>query len=163
ASAEFAVHAYRHSHAMRKRPDRALVTVRAGNIVGGGDWAADRLVPDAVRAFQAGRPLVLRKPDAVRPWQFVLDAAGGLVVLAQAACREPQKFSGAWNFGPAEQATTTVAEIADALVRHWGPKASWKTAAIAGIPEAQQLEIDSRKAVVQLGWKPRWPLDAALA
>jgi CDP-glucose 4,6-dehydratase len=163
ASAEFAVSAYRHSRATHERPHRALVTARAGNIVGGGDWGADRLVADAVRAFRAGEPLVLRKPDAVRPWQFVLDAIGGLLLLAEASCRDPQKFAGAWNFGPAERATTTVAEIADALVRHWGAVANWQAAPDPGIPETTQLEIDSGKAADQLGWEPKWPLDAALA
>jgi CDP-glucose 4,6-dehydratase len=163
ASAEFAVRAYYHSRATRELPHPALVTVRAGNILGGGDWAADRLVPDAVRAFRAGQPLVLRNPDAVRPWQFVLDAAGGLLLLAEAACRDPQKFTGSWNFGPVKRSTTTVAEVADALVRHWGPDASWEAAAAAGIPETAQLEIDSSKALMQLGWKPKWPLDVAVA
>jgi CDP-glucose 4,6-dehydratase len=163
ASSEFAVAAYRHSRAARERPTRALLTVRAGNIIGGGDWAAGRLVPDAVRAFQAGQPLVLRKPDAVRPWQFVLDAASGLLVQTEAACRDPQRFSGAWNFGPVEQATTRVADIADILVRHWAAGASWKSAAEPSIPETLRLEIDSSKAVAELGWKPKWPLDVALA
>jgi CDP-glucose 4,6-dehydratase len=161
ASAEFAVMAYRHSQAMRNRPDRALVTVRAGNIVGGGDWAADRLVPDAVRAFQAGEPLVLRKPNAVRPWQFVLDAAAGLLLLAEAACREPRKFSGPWNFGPIEPAAT-VAKVADAVVRYWGPPAKWRPAAAPSIPESLQLQIDSSKAT-RLGWKPQLSLEPALA
>lgn len=163
AGAEFAVAAYRHSVAMCDHPRRALVTVRAGNIVGGGDWAADRLVPDAVRAFRAEEPLLLRRPNGVRPWQFVLDAAGGLLLLAEAACAEPRKFSGPWNFGPANHATATVADVADALVRLWGPPAKWQAAAASGIPETIELEIDSSKAFTQLCWKPKWSLDAALA
>jgi CDP-glucose 4,6-dehydratase len=163
ASAEFAVKAYRHSRAMREYPNRALVTVRAGNIIGGGDWAANRLVPDAARAFQAGKPLMLRNPGALRPWQFVLDAVNGLLLLAQAACRDSQKFSGPWNFGPAEQVTATVADVADALARHWGPPACWKAAGAHEISETMSLEIDSSKAVVQLGWKPQLSLEATFA
>jgi CDP-glucose 4,6-dehydratase len=163
ACAEFALSAYGHSRTMRDHPGRALVTVRAGNIVGGGDWAADRLVPDAVRSFQAGEPLVLRKPGAIRPWQFVLDAAGGLLLLVEAACRDPVTFSGAWNFGPLDQATVTVAEVADALARDWGSGATWKAGAGPSVPETMQLEIDSSKAAAELGWKPKWTLEAALA
>jgi CDP-glucose 4,6-dehydratase len=162
ASAELAVQAYRHSHWTRERPDLALATVRAGNIIGGGDWAADRLVPDAVRAFRAGQPLVLRKPDAVRPWQFVLDAVSGLLLLAEAACREPRNYSEAWNFGPAERATVTVGAVAAMLARQWGPAASWQAAATPGIAETAHLEIDSGKAAARLGWQPKWPLEAAL-
>jgi CDP-glucose 4,6-dehydratase len=163
ASAEFAAHAFRNSRRALERPNLALATMRAGNIVGGGDWAADRLVPDAMRAFQAGRPLVLRKPDAVRPWQFVLDAVSGLLLLTEEACRDPQIHSQSWNFGPIERATTTVATVADALARHWGDSAFWRAAVTPGIPETMTLEIDSSKAVKRLGWQPRWPLDAALA
>jgi CDP-glucose 4,6-dehydratase len=162
AGAEFAVRAYRASRHGREHPDRALVTVRAGNIVGGGDWATDRLVPDAVRAFVTAAPLVLRKTDAVRPWQFVLDAVEGLLLLAEAACGDPRKFSGAWNFGPLEQATATVTDVADTLVRHWGPPANWRAGGPSGIAETLRLEIDSSKAADHLDWKPRWPLEAAL-
>lgn len=162
AGAEFAVRAYWGSRQSREHPDRALVTVRAGNIVGGGDWAADRLVPDAVRAFVAAAPLVLRKPNSVRPWQFVLDAVEGLLLLTEGACGDPRKFSGAWNFGPLERATATVADVADALVRHWGPPANWRAGGPSGIAETLRLEIDSSKAADHLGWKPRWPLEAAL-
>ena len=163
AAAEFAVSAYRQSQASQLQAHRrALVTVRAGNIIGGGDWAADRLVPDAVRAFQGRKALVLRKPEAVRPWQFVLDALAGLLRLTEAACRDPKKFSGAWNFGPTERATTTVGEVADMLVRHWGSGALWTAAATPGIPETLHLEIDSGKAARELGWKPLWPLERAL-
>lgn len=162
ASAEFAVEAYRHSQAMRQHPNCALVTVRAGNIIGGGDWAADRLVPDAVRAFEAGEPLLLRKPDAVRPWQFVLDAISGLLSLAERACRAPQAFSSGWNFGPSELATASAADIADAMARLWGPPAHWQAAAAPGIPETLRLEIDSSKAMTRLNWQPKWPLSPAL-
>jgi CDP-glucose 4,6-dehydratase len=162
ASAEFAVMAYRQSEVMRALPDRALVTVRAGNIVGGGDWAAGRLIPDAVRAFHARQPLLLRRPQAVRPWQFVLDAVEGLLLLAQAACRNPQQFSGAWNFGPLQPTTVTVAEVAAAVVRRWGSGATYQIATAPGIPETLQLEIDSSKSAGQLGWKPRWTLEHAL-
>ncbi len=163
ASAEFAVHAYRHSQFMRERPDLSLMTVRAGNIIGGGDWALDRLVPDAIRAFQTRQPLLLRMPQAIRPWQFVLDAVSGLLLLAEAACGEPRKFSGAWNFGPAEQATATVADVADALTWHWGCGASWRAAEGADFPEAIDLEIDNSKAVKHLGWRPKWHLATATA
>jgi CDP-glucose 4,6-dehydratase len=163
ASAEFAVDAYRHSQFMRERPDLALMTVRAGNIIGGGDWAPDRLVPDAIRAFRAERPLLLRMPRAVRPWQFVLDAVGGLLLLAEAGCREPRKFAGAWNFGPTERATATAADVADALVRHWGRGARWQSAGEPGIPETALLEIDSAKAVAELGWRPRCSIETAIA
>jgi CDP-glucose 4,6-dehydratase len=162
ASTEFAVRAYRGSRRGHGHPEHALVTIRAGNIVGGGDWAADRLVPDAVRAFVAAAPLVLRKPDAVRPWQFVLDAVEGLLLLAEAACGDPRTFSGAWNFGPLEHARATVADVADALVRYWGPPANWRTGGSSGIAETLRLEINSSKAANHLGWKPRWPLEAAL-
>jgi CDP-glucose 4,6-dehydratase len=162
ASAEFAVDAYRHSRRTRERPGLALATVRAGNIIGGGDWARKRLVPDAIRAFQSRQPLVLRKPGAVRPWQFVLDAVGGLLLLTEAACREPQAYSQSWNFGPAARAATTVADIADVLTQLWGAGATWQAADTPGIPETMQLEIDSSKAVERLGWRPRWPLEKAL-
>jgi CDP-glucose 4,6-dehydratase len=162
ASAEFAAHAYRRSRRMRERPKLAIATVRAGNIIGGGDWAADRLVPDAVRAFSSGEPLILRKPGAIRPWQFVLDAIEGLLLLAEAAVCDAPGFSESWNFGPIEPVTTSVGAIADALAQQWGAAAAWKAATAPGIPETMQLEIDSSKAVARLGWRPKWPLDSAL-
>ncbi len=163
ASAEFAIHAYRHSQFTRDRPDLSLMTIRAGNIIGGGDWALDRLVPDAVRAFQSKQPLLLRMPQAIRPWQFVLDAVSGLLLLVEAACGDPHKYSGAWNFGPTEPASATVADVADALVWHWGGGASWQAAGKADFAEAKDLEIDSSKAVTHLAWRPKWPLATATA
>jgi CDP-glucose 4,6-dehydratase len=163
ASAELVVSAYRASQIMRQRPDLCLLTVRAGNIIGGGDWAKDRLVPDAMRAFAAGTPLVVRKPNAVRPWQYVLDAVGGLLVATEQACRDPARFGGAWNLGPSGEAARTVAQVADLLARQWGAGASWRVAGDPGIPETHRLEIDSGKAAEQLHWRTRWPLDAVIA
>ena len=162
AGAEFAVQAYRQSRRARDRPSLALATIRAGNIIGGGDWARERLIPDAVRAFRSDQPLILRRPSAVRPWQFVLDAVRGLLLLAEAACCEPEVYSQSWNLGPTAQAATTVAEIADTLAQLWGAQANWQTAASPGVPETMQLEIDSSKAVARLGWQPRWALKEAL-
>lgn len=163
ATAEFAVSAYRHSDIMRQRPEVGLLTVRAGNIIGGGDWAKDRLVPDAIRAFAAGARLALRKPEAVRPWQFVLDAVGGLLILAESACRDPRAHNGAWNLGPGQPAVHTVADVADKLARYWGDGARWCAVTPQGIPESKHLEIDSSKAAEKLGWCAKWPLDAAIA
>jgi CDP-glucose 4,6-dehydratase len=106
---------------------------------------------------------MLRKPDAVRPWQFVLDAACGLLLVAEAACRDPQASAGGWNLGPAKTAVSTVAHVADLLVRHWGRAASWQPAADRGIPETLRLEIDSHKAAKRLGWRTVWPIDATIA
>jgi CDP-glucose 4,6-dehydratase len=116
-----------------------------------------------MRAFGAKQPLALRMPQAVRPWQFVLDALNGLLLVAEAACRDPKGFSGAWNFGPPERATATVAEVADMLARDWGAGAAWLAKPDADIPETTHLEIDSSKAVARLGWRPHWPLERAVA
>jgi CDP-glucose 4,6-dehydratase len=163
ATAELAVSAYRYSEVMRQRPEVSLVTVRAGNIIGGGDWAKDRLVPDAIRAFAAGARLALRKPEAVRPWQFVLDAVGGLLILAESACRNPGAHNGAWNLGPAHPAIHTVADVANRLARRWGDGATWYARDPQGVPEMKHLEIDASKAAKQLGWRARWSIDDAIA
>ena len=106
---------------------------------------------------------MLRKPNAVRPWQFVLDAVSGLLLLTEAACRDPQSPFAILEFRPDRTSDNTVASVADALARHWGESASWRAAVTPGIPETMTLEIDSSKAVKRLGWQPRWPLDVALA
>jgi CDP-glucose 4,6-dehydratase len=162
AGAELAVAAYRASAIMRARSGLGLATARAGNIIGGGDWGKDRLVPDAMRAFSNGTALVLRKPDAVRPWQLVLDAVSGLLMLGEALCRDPAACAGAWNLGPADTVPVTVAELASRLARAWGEGASWRAGDAPAIPETERLEIDSRKAAERLGWRTRWPIEVAI-
>jgi CDP-glucose 4,6-dehydratase len=163
ASAEFIVAAYRSSNLPRLRSAFGLATVRAGNLIGGGDWAERRIVPDAIRAFAAGKPLELRKPAAIRPWQHVLEAVRGLLILAESACQKPAIAAGAWNFGPAEVPAHTVADVADLLVRHWADGASWLAHEDASVPESDRLEIDSRKAAEKLGWRTAWPIETAIA
>ena len=101
-----------------------IATIRAGNIIGGGDWAAGRLIPDAVRSFSAGEPLTLRNPNATRPWQHVLDPLHGYLLLAQQLTEQPEQYSGPWNFGPTEEDALPVSEIADEITRLWGEGAN---------------------------------------
>jgi len=135
----------------------AIAIVRAGNIIGGGDWGIDRLLPDAVRAFGAGRPLVLRHPNATRPWQHVLDAVRGTLLLAEHdATDESSAEDVAWNLGPASEGEVRVAEVADVAARAWGEGASWRHERDDSIPEAARLRLSSAKAAQRLGWHCAW-------
>jgi CDP-glucose 4,6-dehydratase len=140
----------------------AIASVRAGNVIGGGDWATDRLVPDAIRAALDGRPLLVRNPDAVRPWQHVLNPLSGYLEVAQRLGEDPEAAD-AWNFGPAAGDELPVRAIADRLVALWGEGLEWRTEGDGGPPETAELRIDSAKARERLGWAPRWPLDEALS
>ena len=165
ACAEIVVDSFRHAYfsAAARRP--GVATVRAGNIIGGGDWAADRLIPDAVRAFEAGKLLLLRHPDAVRPWQHVLDPVAGILALAERLAGDPARWEGAWNLGPHESDARTVAAVADELVRRWGDGAAWSRDPTGPIQpyEARLLALDCTKAADVLGWHTRWSLDRAIA
>ena len=136
-----------------------VATARAGNIIGGGDWAADRLVPDCVRAFNAGKPVVLRHPAATRPWQHVLDAASGYLVLAQRLMNGERRFASAWNFGPAEGCAANE-YVAGMIMSRLGGTVT--TQAPTTPREAALLGLDTTKATFELGWKSRWSLDRAL-
>jgi CDP-glucose 4,6-dehydratase len=139
----------------------AVAGARAGNVIGGGDWTPRQLIPDAVAALMRGAPVVLRHPEAVRPWQHVLDCLNGYVTLAEALARDPQ-FSGGWNFGPAETDTRPVAAIVEILAKHWGVAVPWVRDAGSHAPEEQQLRLDSSKAGALLGWRCRLPIDTAV-
>ena len=145
--AELVAAAYRRSFGMR------IACGRAGNVIGGGDWAADRLVPDLVRAILAARPLVLRRPNAVRPWQHVLEPLSGYLTLGARLLNGDQRAAGGWNFGPAELQPLRVQQVAELLVKHWGRGEVVIDADPAGPHEAHQLRLDSSKAAAELGWR----------
>ena len=164
ACAEWVAGAYWESYFARTPRPPALAVVRAGNIVGGGDWAADRLLPDAIRAFSANRALELRSPGSTRPWQHVLDAVRGTLLLAQREHASPVPAEAlAWNLGPPGGEVHSVAEVADAAVRAWGEGASWKHVADASIPESRALTLSSERARVELGWSRAWDLERSVA
>jgi CDP-glucose 4,6-dehydratase len=160
--AELVVASYRRSY-FTPEEQPGLASARAGNVIGGGDWSEDRLVPDFVRATLAGRPLVLRHPSAVRPWQHVLEPLHGYMLLARGLWEESQELSEAWNFGPAEESAVTVQHLARSLVRHWGRGEIVAVSDPDGWHEAHQLRLDARKARSRLGWSPLLALDEAVA
>jgi len=140
----------------------ALSSVRAGNVIGGGDWALDRIIPDCIRALEKDLPIVIRNPNAVRPWQFVLEPLGGYLLLGAKMADEPDRYTGAWNLGPESSATLTVREIADLLIRHWG-RGSWENEFQENaVHEARLLALDISKARWQLGWAPVLNIDEAV-
>lgn len=141
-----------------------IATARAGNMIGGGDWAEDRLIPDMIRSFAAGKPVTLRNPAARRPWQFVLEALRGYMLLAEKLCEHGSQYSGAWNFGPASSDIQPVQWIAEKLAAGWGAEAQWNVQASDNLPqESQMLQLDCSKAEAELCWEPRLPLSDALA
>jgi len=157
--AELVTAAYRRS--FYEEAGIALASVRAGNVIGGGDWSDDRLLPDILRQFASGEPVQIRSPDAVRPWQFVLEPLSGYLQLAQRLW-EDADASGAWNFGPEEGDAKPVRWIVEQVAARWGGGASWSTTEEPQPHEAMQLRLDIAKARMQLGWRPVCPLDTAL-
>ena len=141
--------------------DTRLASVRAGNVIGGGDWAVDRLLPDIMRAALAGEPVLIRNPDAVRPWQHVLNPLSGYLVLAQALWHS-QKFAGGWNFGPSDDDAWPVRAIVERLAELWSDKLDWVQDAGAHPHEASYLKLDSSRARERLGWRPQWNLTKGL-
>lgn len=140
----------------------ALASVRAGNVIGGGDWARDRLLPDAVRAFARGQSLVVRNPAAVRPWQHVLEPLDGYLRLAEQLHADGPRFEGAWNFGPDDTDSRSVEEVIGLVTRLWGEGVAWERDGSVQPHEARSLRLDCSKARLLLGWKPRLDLEAAL-
>jgi CDP-glucose 4,6-dehydratase len=140
----------------------AVASGRAGNVIGGGDWAHDRLVPDAMRAFIEHKSLVVRNPEAVRPWQHVLDPVSAYLRLAERLVRDGATFAEGWNFGPAAASEVSVNTIANRLVSLWGDGANWVKAGGEHPHEAAELKLDCTKSAARLGWIPLLDLDQAL-
>lgn len=138
-----------------------LATARAGNVIGGGDWSEDRLIPDLVRSISAQQSLEVRSPNATRPWQHVLESLSGYLLLGQKLVEGTKNFDDAWNFGPERSGNRTVADVLNRLQVHW-PEMQWQQAAAPQPHEANLLYLDSSKAHAKLGWQPLWNLDTTL-
>ena len=162
AAAEFVTAGYRSAFWNDGR-GVAVATARSGNVIGGGDWSMDRLLPDLISAFSHDRPALVREPEAVRPWQHVLDPLRGYLILAEKLYgASGQGYDAPWNFGPPAAHERTVREVADAASRMWGSNASWKRDPSDHPYEARVLRLDSTKAGAKLDWRGCIPLDAAL-
>ena len=159
--AELVTSAYRQSFLQAQGV--AVASARAGNVIGGGDWAADRLVPDILRAFESGNPVSIRNPHATRPWQHVLEPLSGYLCLAEHLYEKGQSFAEGWNFGPKDDDARPVQWIVEHMVNHWGNGASWQQDGGVQPHEANCLKLDISKAKARLGWQPLWPLATALA
>lgn len=160
AATEIVTASYRNS--FFSDPDGTqLASARAGNVIGGGDWAADRIVPDFVSSIVAGAPLFLRNPHAIRPWQHVLDPLSGYLKLAAKLCvAEGHKYAGGWNFGPSLQSHVTVGELAQSLVDNWGSgEVRVDSVAARNLPESGVLKLDCSKAFSDLRWQPTWDFE----
>ena len=159
--AELVTSAYRESYFSGQNSTNKLASARAGNVIGGGDWSEDRLIPDAIRAFEANKPLMIRNPLATRPWQHVLEPLSGYLILAQALYKHGTAFASGWNFGPLDEDNRAVREVVDLLILGWGETAHWEKEVSEQAHEATLLKLDCSKARSQLGWIPKWDLETA--
>jgi CDP-glucose 4,6-dehydratase len=140
----------------------ALATARAGNVIGGGDWSEDRLIPDLVRGFCSGKPVLIRRPNAIRPWQHVLEPLRGYLILCDRLLAQKRCCETAYNFGPEDEDSWSVERIATQAVNMWGDGASWTRDRDPGAHEARYLRLDPSKARLELGWEPRLKIERAL-
>lgn len=165
ACAEIIVSAYRDTFFPVNRLAEhrvGIATVRAGNVIGGGDWSEDRLIPDLIRGFSSSNPVRIRRPKATRPWQHVLGPLDGYMMLAERLYSGDPKAASAFNFGPGEHDAWPVERIADRVVEKWGPGASWVHDNVPSPHEDHYLRLDSSKARFELGWHPRLNIEGAL-
>ncbi len=163
--AELVTAAYRSSFFPPETYDQhrvAVASVRAGNVIGGGDWALDRLIPDMIKGFHRGQTVLIRNPHAIRPWQHVLEPLSGYLLLAQKLWKNGPDFVGGWNFGPGDQDARPVSWIVEYLTRLWGNGATWQLDKGSHPHEATYLKLDCSKAKTQIGWEPCLTLDETL-
>ncbi len=163
--AELVTSAYRSSFFNPKKYHQhgvAVASARAGNVIGGGDWSEDRLIPDAFKAFEKDLPLMIRNPRSIRPWQHVLEPLSGYLKLAQALYEKGPTFTSGWNFGPRDQDNRSVEEVINILISDWGYSARWQEEYQEQPHEAALLKLDISKAQSKLGWNPKWNLEVAI-
>lgn len=158
--AELVTSAYRRSFLQDQGV--GLASVRAGNAIGGGDWASDRLIPDILRSFESGDPVIVRNPEAIRPWQHVLEPLSGYLILAQNLYANQKEYAEGWNFGPNDDDARPVSWILDKMIERWGAGAAWKLDQCSNPHEANYLKLNISKAKKKLHWSPIWTLDEAL-
>jgi len=159
--AELVTSAYRNSF-FNKHYSPSIATARAGNVIGGGDWSGDRLIPDAIKAFENAQSLILRNPLSTRPWQHVLEPLSGYLMLAEKLYSEGNAFASSWNFGPLDSDTRTVEEVTNMLIKEWGQGANWRQEGNDQPYEANFLKLDCSKARKYLNWSPKWSLETAM-
>lgn len=161
AAAELVFSSYARSF-YEERPSLGAATVRAGNVIGGGDWAIDRIIPDCIRSIENSKPILLRKPNATRPWQHVLEPLSGYLHLSLELYKNPEDYSGAWNFGPSTNEIRTVRDVAESVVAHIGKGIVEIDENGNQHHEARLLQLNCDKAHQLLGWYPRWDVDTTL-
>jgi CDP-glucose 4,6-dehydratase len=159
--AELVTSAYRRS--FLQEAGIGLASARAGNVIGGGDWAEDRLIPDILKTFENREQVLIRNPHAVRPWQHVLEPLSGYIMLAQALYNQPNSYAEGWNFGSNDEDAKPVEFIVKRLAEIWGSDAKWALDSNINPHEANYLKLDCSKAKARLNWKSKWPLDEALS
>ncbi|HCC08183.1 MAG TPA: CDP-glucose 4,6-dehydratase [Clostridiales bacterium] len=165
ACAELIVDSYRNSFFNVDRYNehgKVLTSVRAGNVIGGGDWAKDRIIPDTVNSLDNGREILVRNPNAIRPWQHVLDPLSGYLLLGAKLMEHGVEYSGAWNFGPKSDNIVTVQEIVEKIIKYWGSGHITYPENVSKLHEAKLLNLDISKAKHVLGWMPKWSIDDAI-
>jgi CDP-glucose 4,6-dehydratase len=163
---ELLVSSYRNSFFnINKYPDhrKLLVTARAGNVIGGGDWSPDRIIPDCIKALESDRDILIKNPNSIRPWQHVLEPLYGYLILGSKLLKCYTEFSGSWNFGPFQKDIITVEEVVLKIIKNWGSGA-WTTQEdiTNNLHEATLLSLDISKALLNLNWRPRWNIEKAI-
>lgn len=165
-AAEIAISSWRRSFfnpGQYEKHGKSIASVRAGNVIGGGDWALDRIIPDCIRALEAGKPINIRSPKAIRPWQHVLEPLSGYMLLAKRMWESPTEYCEGWNFGPRAESISTVWEVASKVVENYGCGELRDLSDPNALHEAKLLMLDISKARFRLGWEPRMDIDRTVA
>lgn len=164
-AAEIAISSWRNSFFNPKdyeKHKKSIASVRAGNVIGGGDWSLDRIIPDCIRALEKGEAIRIRNPKAIRPWEHVLEPLSGYLLLGQKIYEEPSKYCEGWNFGPSLDSIVPVWEIGEKIIKYYGSGELEDKSKKDELHEAKLLALDITKARFNLGWKPRWNIDKAI-